>query len=144
MKGIFSSSSTSFFKMIIYLSLSLSLVVFPCDLIEWQEQEKCSGEMTQKVLPFAQAFCYHWYYSVAISFYLWFRCIISTMFENHRKCLTHFELSKLKNSLQMPYFDDFLKTWILRSNSVTRQVYFNRPKISEKCQISKIQMSHFW
>ena len=30
-------------------------------------------------------------------------------------------------------FGEFLKTWNLRSNSVTRQVTFNRPKIGEKC-----------
>ena len=31
----------------------------------------------------------------------------------------------------------------LQSNSVTRQVTFNRTKISGKCQNSKIQMRHF-
>ena len=31
-------------------------------------------------------------------------------------------------------FDDFLKTWNLRSNSVTRQVIFVRTKIGGKCQ----------
>ena len=41
------------------------------------------------------------------------------------------------------------KRWIqmshstLRSNSVTRQVSFNRTKISRKCQTSKVQMRHF-
>ena len=38
-------------------------------------------------------------------------------------------------------FDEFLKS--LASNSVTRQVSFNWPKIGGKCQ-SKIQMRHFW
>ena len=31
-------------------------------------------------------------------------------------------------------FDEFLKTWSLRSYSVTRQVTFNRTKIDEKRQ----------
>ena len=43
----------------------------------------------------------------------------------------------------MVHFDKFLKTWSLRSNSVTRQVTFNRTKIGGKCQNSKIQMRHF-
>ena len=43
----------------------------------------------------------------------------------------------------MVQFGEFLKTWSLRSNSVTRQVSFNRSKIGEKCQISKSQMRHF-
>ena len=41
------------------------------------------------------------------------------------------------------HFDEFLKTWSLRSNSVTRQVSFHWTKISEKCQNSKIQMRLF-
>ena len=43
----------------------------------------------------------------------------------------------------MIHFGKFLKTWSLRSNSVTRQVSFNRTKIGGKCQNSKIQMRHF-
>ena len=43
----------------------------------------------------------------------------------------------------MVHFGEFLKTWSLRSNSVTRQVSFNRKKIGGKCQNSKIQMRHF-
>ena len=42
-----------------------------------------------------------------------------------------------KSSLKMPkmvHFGEFLKTWSLRSNSVTRQVSFNRTKIGGKCQ----------
>ena len=34
----------------------------------------------------------------------------------------------------MVHFGEFLKTWSLRSNSVTRQVNFNRTKIGGKCQ----------
>ena len=34
----------------------------------------------------------------------------------------------------MVHFGEFLKTWSLRSNSVTRQVIFNRTKIGGKCQ----------
>ena len=51
-----------------------------------------------------------------------------------------------KSWLKMPkmvHFCEFLKTWSLRSNSVTRQVSFNRTIIGGKCQNSKIQMRHF-
>ena len=44
---------------------------------------------------------------------------------------------------KMVYFGDFLKTWSLRSNSVTRKANFNGTKIGEKCQKWKIQMRHF-
>ena len=37
----------------------------------------------------------------------------------------------------------FLETWSLQSNSITRQVSFNRTKIGGKYQNSKIQMGHF-
>ena len=40
-------------------------------------------------------------------------------------------------------FGEFLKTWSLRSNSVTRQVNFNRKKIGGNCQNWKFQMRHF-
>ena len=43
-----------------------------------------------------------------------------------------------KSKLKMPkmvHFGEFLKTWSLRSNSVTRLVSFNRTKIGGKCQI---------
>ena len=38
-------------------------------------------------------------------------------------------------------FGEFLKTWSLRSNSVTRQVNFSRTKIGGKCQYSN---ETFW
>ena len=41
----------------------------------------------------------------------------------------------------MVHFGEFLKTWSLRSNSVTRQVSFNRTKIGGKCQNSN---ATFW
>ena len=41
------------------------------------------------------------------------------------------------------YFNEFLKIWSWRSNSVTRQVNFNRTKMGGKCQNWKIQMRHF-
>ena len=41
----------------------------------------------------------------------------------------------------MVHFGEFLKTWSLRSNSVTRQVSFNRTKIGGKCQTSN---ATFW
>ena len=40
-------------------------------------------------------------------------------------------------------FAEFLKTWSLRSNSVTRQISFDKTKIGGKCQNSKIHMRHF-
>ena len=43
----------------------------------------------------------------------------------------------------MVRFGEFLKARSLRTNSVTRQVKFNRTKIGGKCQNSKIQMRHF-
>ena len=45
--------------------------------------------------------------------------------------------------LKMVNFSEFLKTWSLQSNSVTRQVNINRTKIGGKCQNSNIQMRHF-
>ena len=42
----------------------------------------------------------------------------------------------------MVQFDEFLKTWSLRSNSVTRQVSFDRTKIGGKCQNSNFQKRH--
>ena len=52
----------------------------------------------------------------------------------------------------MVHFDEFLKTVSLLSNSVTRQVTFNRPKIVGKCQNEKkkinatflVIFNHFW
>ena len=38
---------------------------------------------------------------------------------------------------------EFLKTWSVRSNSVTRQVTFNRTKIGGKCQNWISKMRHF-
>ena len=52
-----------------------------------------------------------------------------------------------KSWLKMPkmvHFDEFLKTWSLRSNSVTRQVSFNRTKIGGKCQNWKNANATFW
>ena len=40
-------------------------------------------------------------------------------------------------------FGEFLKTWNLRSNSVTRQVTFDWKKIGEKCQNGKIENATF-
>ena len=39
----------------------------------------------------------------------------------------------------MVHFGEFLKTWRLRSNIVTRQVSFNRTKIGGKCQNKKLK-----
>ena len=46
-----------------------------------------------------------------------------------------------KSLLKMVQFGEFLKTWSLRSNSVTRQVNINRTKIGEKYQNSN---ATFW
>ena len=39
----------------------------------------------------------------------------------------------------MVHFGEFLKTWSLRSNSVTRQVNFNRKKLVENAKIEKLK-----
>ena len=55
-----------------------------------------------------------------------------------------FSLWMYKSSLKMPkfvLFGQFLKTWSLRSNSVTRHVNFN---ITRKCQNSKMSNATFW
>ena len=74
---------------------------------------------------------------------------LCTVFENHRKSLIelllHFEWPK--SSLKTPkmvHFGEFLKSFILRSNSVTRQVTFNLTKIGGKCKNSKIEMRYFF
>ena len=41
-------------------------------------------------------------------------------------------------------FGEFLKTWSLRSNRVTRQVSFNRSKTGRKCQNKKKSNATFW
>ena len=73
-----------------------------------------------------------------------------TVFENHRKSLIqhcelllHFEWTKVIKNAKNSQFDKS-KTCYLRSNSVTRQITFNRTKIGEKCQNWKIQMRHLW
>ena len=71
------------------------------------------------------------------------------MFENHRKSLIqHCERSEVRlhfaeKCQKCVHGGEFLKTWSLRSNSVTKQVSFNRTTIGGKCQNSKIQMRHF-
>ena len=44
----------------------------------------------------------------------------------------------------MVHFGEFFKTWSLRSNSVTREISFNRTKIGAKCQNSKNSNATFW
>ena len=39
----------------------------------------------------------------------------------------------------MVHFGEFLKTWSLRSNSVTRQVSFNNTKLVENAKIKKLK-----
>ena len=43
----------------------------------------------------------------------------------------------------MGHFGEFLKTCALWSNSVTRQVNFNRPKIGRKCQTGQFWQDFF-
>ena len=79
--------------------------------------------------------------------------ILITVFENHKKVSFNiaseasyvYILSgqKLIENAKNDPIGEFLKKWSLRSNSATRQVSFNRTKISKKCQIAKIQMRHF-
>ena len=61
----------------------------------------------------------------------------STVFENHIKKYH----STLRAKPKMVHFGEFLKSWSLRSNSVTRQVSFNRTKIGGRCQNSN---ATFW
>ena len=71
----------------------------------------------------------------------------STVFENHRKSLIqHCERSELRLHFEgaKVHFGEFLKTWSLRSNSVTRQVSFDRTKIGGKCQNGKNSNATFW
>ena len=52
-----------------------------------------------------------------------------------------------KSWLKMPkivHFGEFLNTWSLRTNSVTRQVNFDRSKIGGKCQNWKFLNATFW
>ena len=44
----------------------------------------------------------------------------------------------------MVHFGEFLKIWSLRSNSVTRQISFNRTKIGGKCQNKINSNVTFW
>ena len=48
------------------------------------------------------------------------------------------------NKPKMVHFNEFLKTWSLRSNSVTREVPINRTKIDRKCQNGKNSNETFW
>ena len=43
----------------------------------------------------------------------------------------------------MVHFGEFLKTWSLRSNSVTRQINFNRTKIGGNAKIEKFKWDKF-
>ena len=79
-------------------------------------------------------------------------CIVSkiTMFEKTLQKVAFnitSEASYVYISLKMPKlvrFDEFLKSWNFRSNSVTRQVNFNWIKIGGKWQNWKTEMRHFW
>ena len=51
----------------------------------------------------------------------------SMVFENHIKCLIYVKMPKTV------HFDEFLKTWSLQSNSVTKQVSYIRTKIFKQC-----------
>ena len=49
-------------------------------------------------------------------------------------------VQKLTKNAKNGQFGEFLKTWSLRSNIVTRQVNFNRTKLAKN---AKIQIQHF-
>ena len=67
-----------------------------------------------------------------------------TVFENYRKSrIQHCERSELRLMPKIVHFGEFLRTCSLRSNSVTRQVNFNRTKIDGNSQNWTIQMRHF-
>ena len=73
---------------------------------------------------------------------------LPTVFENNRKSLIqlHCERSELRLHFEwtkVVQFGEFLKTYSLWSNRVTRRVSFNRSKIGGKGQKRKIQMRHF-
>ena len=83
------------------------------------------------------------------------QCTVHTVLGNYRKGLIqHCERSELhlhfdwtKVNLKMPkmvHFDELLKTWSLQSNSVTRQVIFNRTKIGGNHKIRKFKWDIFW
>ena len=59
-----------------------------------------------------------------------------TVFENPRKKVS-FNIASEASYVYITviHFGEFLKTWKLRLNSVTRQVNFNRTKVDGKCQI---------
>ena len=78
-----------------------------------------------------------------------------TVFENHRKSLfqycerselrLHFQWRKVHQKCAKNYqFGEFLKTWSLRSNSVTRQITFNRTKISRNATFSSNMNHMLW
>ena len=80
---------------------------------------------------------------------------VGTQFESHRKKspstlrakrapFTFWVDKRLSKMPKIVNFGEFLKTWSLRSKSVTRQVSFNRTKIGGKCQNSKLQNATFW
>ena len=77
----------------------------------------------------------------------------NTVFENYKKCIIqHYERSELrlhfewtKKSVKMPKMansSEFLKTWSLRSNSVTRQVNKIRQKLVKNTKMIKTQVWH--
>ena len=65
-------------------------------------------------------------------------------YKNHHSwCFFWLCWKRTPTVVKCPKKREFLRTWSLRSNSVTRQVIFNRTKIGGKCQNSKIKMIHF-
>ena len=60
---------------------------------------------------------------------------VSFNIASEASCVYILSGQKFKKCQEMVHFSEFLKTWKLRLNSVTRQVNFIRTKVDGKCQI---------
>ena len=56
-----------------------------------------------------------------------------------KQCYQTFWVDKSSSKCQKYSFSEFLKAWSLLSNSVTRQVNFNRPKLMENDKLSNFE-----
>ena len=76
-----------------------------------------------------------------------------TVYENYRKIslniaseASYIYILSGQTLIKMPkigQFGEFLKNWSLQSNSVTRQVNFDRTKISENANVKKLKCDIF-
>ena len=132
-------------------------------VIKWSKVEHylLLFEMMMK-LGMLAAYCYCWTCSLIIveTFgfsWHWHKCCPKHCNRRYRETLVNYHLwwlpkpkritEKVSLSLHyewtkdMVHFGEFLNTWSLWSNSVTRQVSFKRTKIGEKCRNSNAK---FW